>query len=176
MIFLIQKLSEGFVFKGVADLNEVVIHDRKKEEENDWRLSCTYYGKLREEINAYSFTPIEDDSLETVVYLPTKEGRKKAVYTTTYERNPANRAAAIEAHGTVCMACGFDFGKVYGEYGKGYIEVHHIKPLFENETETIPDPETDLICLCSNCHSMVHHFKNKVLSLEELKNIIQENK
>ena len=112
----------------------------------------------------------------TVVYIPTPEGKKKAVYTTKYERNPVNRAAAIAAHGAVCMACGFDFGKMYGEYGEGFIEVHHAKPLFENSGEIIPDPEKDLLCLCSNCHRMVHRFRNKVLSLEELKEIIRHAK
>lgn len=116
----------------------------------------------------------DEEFLESVVDVMTPEGKKKAVYTTKYERKPANRAAAIAVHGTVCMACGFDFGKMYGEYGKGFIEVHHAKPLFENAGEIIPDPKTDLICLCSNCHRMVHRFRNKVLTLDELKSIIAE--
>ena len=174
IVFLIQKKATGFVFKGVVDLISVEITDRKKEDRYNWLLSCIYHGKIRDENNAYSLSTVEKDTLETAVYIPSPEGKKKAVYTTTYERNPANRAAAIAEHGTVCMACGFDFGKMYGRYGEGFIEVHHTKPLFEGDGEIVPDPKTDLICLCANCHRMVHHFKNKVLTLQELKEIIRE--
>ena len=27
------------------------------------------------------------------------------------------------------MACGFNFKTVYGEYGEGYIQIHHINPV-----------------------------------------------
>ena len=57
------------------------------------------------------------------------EGSKKQVYTTRYERNSSLRASAIKIHGTTCMACGFNFEAVYGDRGKDYIEVHHVKPL-----------------------------------------------
>lgn len=175
-VIIERRANDVFIYRGVADLNEIKINKEEKEDGGNWLLSCTIYGKLRDEENAYSLGTVESEELETVVYIPTKEGKKRAVYTTKYERNPANRAAAIAAHGTVCMACGFDFGKVYGKYGEGYIEVHHAKPLFENETEVTPDPENDLICLCANCHRMVHHYKNKVLSLDELRSIIAEAK
>lgn len=179
VVFLIQKIGKHYKFKGVADLNEIKITRRKliaKGDKYDWTLECVFHGKIRDEENAYSLIPVNNDELETVVYIPTAEGRKKAVYSTKYERKPANRNAAIAAHGTVCMACGFDFEKMYGKYGAGYIEVHHTKPLFENDTEVVPDPETDLICLCANCHRMVHHFKKQVLSLDELKEMIAEAK
>lgn len=29
------------------------------------------------------------------------------------------------------MACVFDFEKVYGDYGRNFIEVHHVKPLYD---------------------------------------------
>ena len=74
------------------------------------------------------------------------------------------------------MICGFDFGEKYGLLGKGYIEVHHIKPLFEIDGETVVNPETDLICVCSNCHRMLHRFKSYIVSVEELKQIVEENK
>ena len=32
-------------------------------------------------------------------------------------------------HGDSCKVCGFNFGAVYGEYGKGYIHIHHNKPI-----------------------------------------------
>lgn len=117
-----------------------------------------------------------NDNIETEVeVLDVKngvEGRKKMYYSTRYERNANNRRLAIKYHGCKCLACGFDFEKVYGEIGKGFIEVHHIKPLFSKDEVVEVDPKTDLICLCPNCHRMVHRYKDKVLSLEELKSLL----
>lgn len=103
------------------------------------------------------------------------EGKKKVYYTTKYERSSKNREDAIRIHGIKCMICGFDYEEKYGELGKGYIEVHHIKPLSELDEEVVINPETDLICVCSNCHRMLHRFKNYIVSVEELKHIVQDN-
>ena len=100
------------------------------------------------------------------------EGRKIGYYTTRYERDNKNRIAAIRIHGTRCMICGFDYEEVYGELGKGYIEVHHIKPLSSQDEEVQVNPETDLICVCANCHRMLHRFKNYIILAEELKQIV----
>ena len=99
------------------------------------------------------------------------EGAGKKVYTTTYERSPQLKAQALRIHGYTCMACGFNFEKAYGEYGKGYIHVHHVKPVATAGVREV-NPKEDLIVLCANCHAMVHRRKNKVLSLEELKALI----
>jgi 5-methylcytosine-specific restriction protein A len=53
-----------------------------------------------------------------------------------------------------CEACGFDFGRVYGDRGRDYIECHHRTPLHvTGETDT---RLSDLALICSNCHRMVH--------------------
>jgi len=53
-----------------------------------------------------------------------------------------------------CEVCEFDFAHVYGELGKEYIEVHHVRPLHEpGPANTRPE---DLALLCSNCHRMIH--------------------
>lgn len=69
-----------------------------------------------------------------------------------------------------CEICGFDFVSVYGEIGAGFIECHHKKALSEltEETETTLN---DLILVCPNCHRMLHR-KSNLLSIEELKNIL----
>jgi len=99
------------------------------------------------------------------------EGKKKVQYSTIYERDPQLRSAAIKIHGTICKCCGFDFEKSYGELGKGFIHVHHLKPISKSG-ELIVNPETDMIVLCPNCHSMIHRKKNNTLSIEELKAIL----
>ncbi len=112
----------------------------------------------------------ESNPFESTRIKGNKEGRVIEHYVTKYERNPKNRAAAIKIHGCHCAVCGFDFAKVYGELGKDFIEVHHIKPLFSLTEEVTINPETDLTCLCANCHRMIHKKRGSIISIEELKN------
>ncbi|MFQ8632396.1 MAG: HNH endonuclease [Intestinibacter bartlettii] len=120
-------------------------------------------------LNDESINPLETIEIENRV-----EGKRKKIYTTKYERNPKNRKEAIKIHGTRCMVCDFDFEEVYGEFGKDFIEVHHTKPLYSLEDEVEINPEEDLVCLCSNCHRMIHRRRDKILTVEELKEIMEE--
>jgi len=63
---------------------------------------------------------------------------------------------------------------VYGELGKGFIEIHHIKPLYSLNEEVEVNPQTDLLPLCPNCHRMIHRKRDKIMSVEELRKIIFE--
>jgi 5-methylcytosine-specific restriction enzyme A len=101
------------------------------------------------------------------------EGQKNHRFTNYYERNPKLRATAITYHGKKCMVCDFDFERVYGEHGAGYIEVHHLRPVSSLQESTKIDPRRDMAVVCSNCHRMIHRKKDKTLSLQELKTIIQ---
>ena len=90
-----------------------------------------------------------------------------------YERDPRNRARAIVYHGNRCLGCGFSFDDVYTpEHARGYVEVHHIHPL--SEGPRVVDPYEDLIPLCANCHRMVHRRGDDWLSLEELRQLVEE--
>ena len=109
----------------------------------------------------------QTEELETVVYAG-KEGNQKQYYVTKYERNPENRKEAIRIHGCKCQVCGFDFEKTYGDLGKGYIEVHHTKQLYSLDEEMVVNPETDLVCVCANCHRMLHRKKNEIVTVEKL--------
>lgn len=100
------------------------------------------------------------------------EGKKHLRFVNHFERKPKLRALAIKYHGLNCMGCNFNFEKRYGKRGKDFIEVHHTKPVSEFLEETQVNPKTDMIVLCSNCHRIVHRERNNVLSLDELKNII----
>ncbi len=130
-------------------------------------------NKISEPKTAYisdEITESYQDSLESF-----SEGKKSKRYVTTYERNPKYRKQAIAIHGNSCSACGFNFGNFYGEYAEGFIHVHHIVPVSEFETPKKIDPETDLIPLCANCHSVVHRKKDKTLSIIEIRNLIDDN-
>ena len=63
-------------------------------------------------------------SVETISSF--EEGSRRYLLATRYERSASARQAALEAHGSVR---GFDFQQVYGDLGKGFIEVHHIDPV-----------------------------------------------
>lgn len=104
------------------------------------------------------------------------EGRQKVYYSTKYERNGKCRQQAIKIHGCKCSVCGFDFEAVYGELGMRYIEIHHKKPLYSLEEEIEVDPVMDLAPVCSNCHRMLHRKRDRIITIEELKNIIDSRK
>ena len=95
-------------------------------------------------------------------------GAKKKIIVNSYERNPAARKKCIEIHGLNCAVCNINFEEVYGVIGKGFIHVHHVKPLSEIDTNYNVNPETDLVPVCPNCHAMLHR-KEYVISIESLK-------
>ena len=104
---------------------------------------------------------------EMSIYL---EGQKRVSQTVSYERNSAARNKCIEHYGCKCAECGFDFEVHFGEHGKGYIHVHHLRLHAYSGKEHQIDPIEDLRPLCPNCHAMVHRG-TKMLSMEELKDI-----
>jgi 5-methylcytosine-specific restriction protein A len=119
-----------------------------------------------------SLLPTEDDEIENGLSgqgLP--EGALMRIAVNRYERRPANRAAAIAAHGTTCKACGFDFARFYGALGEGFIEVHHRTPVSRMGEGYVLDPVKDLVPLCSNCHQMVHR-QDPPIPVESLRETI----
>lgn len=113
----------------------------------------------------------EENELENFLY---KEGKLIESYGTRFERDQALRRKAIEIHGTTCKVCGFNFEDYYGELGKGFIEVHHIKPMYISRKEVNVNPQTDLVPLCPNCHRMIHRKKDSPLEIDELKQLINK--
>jgi 5-methylcytosine-specific restriction protein A len=100
------------------------------------------------------------------------EGAAKRYFGKRYERDPKNRKIALEIHGTVCVICDFDFEKIYGERGIGFIEVHHTVPLSSSNEECTVNPETDLVPVCANCHRIIHRRRDKILTIDEMKLIL----
>jgi 5-methylcytosine-specific restriction enzyme A len=69
-----------------------------------------------------------------------------------------------------CEVCEFDFEKQYGERGKGFIEVHHTKPVHALVAGSKTRLE-DLALVCANCHRMIHS-RRPWLSISELRSLI----
>ena len=103
------------------------------------------------------------------------EGNETEYLSKKYERNPLNRQACIAAHGAKCSVCDMDFEKTYGILGNGFIEVHHIQPIATYGGSKKINPKTDLIPVCSNCHSMLHR-KDPPVSPEALRTILENRK
>ncbi|MCH1594383.1 HNH endonuclease, partial [Staphylococcus epidermidis] len=63
----------------------------------------------------------------------------------------------------------------YGDLGEGFIEIHHLKPMFSIKREIKVNPQKDLVPLCSNCHKMIHRNTKKPLTIKELTKIVNYN-
>ncbi len=84
------------------------------------------------------------------------EGCVKTVLVNRYERDERARKACKKHHGTSCVICGFDFEAVYGDFMKGFIHVHHLKPLSAIKADYVVNPIDDLRPVCPNCHAAIH--------------------
>ena len=98
-----------------------------------------------------------DDTGSTAI-----EGRLLVRRALARERDPKLRKLKIQqarrgGQPLRCEVCDFDFARIYGDLGEGYIEVHHVTPLYISGTrETKLD---GLACLCANCHRMCHRSR-----------------
>jgi 5-methylcytosine-specific restriction protein A len=99
------------------------------------------------------------------------EGKSNQVIQTIYERNPAARKKCIEYYGYSCSVCNFNFENHYGEIGKNYVHVHHLKLIAKAEKEYEVDPIKDLRPVCPNCHAMLHK-QNPPFKIEYLNSLI----
>lgn len=101
------------------------------------------------------------------------EGERKHIdrETEVIRRNPKLRQQCLDKYGYQCQCCGMDFAEVYGkELGANFIEVHHLQAISTYETEGIPESFVEnLVPLCSNCHSMIHHIKESKHPLSALR-------
>ena len=93
-------------------------------------------------------------------------------------RDKANEHYSLPDGRILCEVCGFDFSTVYGEWGKGFTEIHHEKPICqydENGTEVFISEAIKYVKpLCANCHRMIHRKKNHAITIDELKKIIRK--
>ena len=102
-----------------------------------------------------------------------EEGNAQSILVNRYERDPKNRQAAIEKHGVRCRGCGKEMAEVYGKIAKGYIHVHHVKPISTVQGAR-PDID-DLVPLCPNCHAIVH-LQTPPIPINRLKELIDQRK
>ena len=130
-----------------------------------WTLDAMWWVIDEKGIKAVSAAEILDEEDDF------PEG--KAVYRTHkyYERNSGlvstKKQIAQDEGSLICSICDFDFHKVYGEIGKGFIECHHITPVSEYSSKTSTKIE-DLALVCSNCHRILHRIR-PCLTIEQMR-------
>ncbi|HGM5491230.1 TPA: HNH endonuclease [Serratia fonticola] len=185
-------LAAGGMLK-MVDIYSAVNYELKK---NDFTLSFQGKSSLRFFINSVAVKKnlihphkkenpgwyitekgialIKGRKVEFGTDLPTEEkigelteGNVQQVLVNKYERNAVARKKCIDHYGAICQVCKLEFYKKYGDIGRGFIHVHHIRPLHEVKKEYVINPITDLVPLCPNCHSMIHSSE-PMLSVEEL--------
>jgi len=118
-----------------------------------------------ESIDPENWLTLEDEITKPLAY---PEGSTRRISVNVYERNPKARAECIAHYKAKCRICGFDFEEQYGNVGKGYIHIHHTKPLSEIGEEYEVDPIEDLMPVCPNCHAIIHKRKPPY-NIEEVK-------
>ena len=107
--------------------------------------------QVQESVTTTRYFPDEVDSVQTF-----REGAVRQVSVNAYEREPKARQKCIDYYGSSCSICDFDFGRAFGQLGKGFIHVHHLRPISEIAEEYEIDPIKDLRPVCPNCHAMIH--------------------
>ncbi len=156
------KILEDYGVDGLASaIQAVKEHIKYCESSGNTSMGSTrrvmsHHEKILKGLSVITY-PDEIDEKDTNT--PFYEGAKKSVTVNVYERDPKARDECIEHHGCFCMVCGFNFEKVYGDIGKGFIHVHHLVPLADINKEYVVNPIEDLVPVCPNCHAMLHRRK-----------------
>lgn len=79
--------------------------------------------------------------------------------------------------GLECCTCGFNFERKYGGVGKDFIIIHHTTPIhtmdIDGKAMKLDEALKKVVPVCSNCHSIIHRDREKMLTVDELKEIIK---
>jgi 5-methylcytosine-specific restriction enzyme A len=136
-----------------------------------WQLQSSLRKALKELSLTLEFSYPEELPIDTKqTYM---EGLQHTIVVNAYERNTAARQKCIDCYGAICAVCYFDFEETYGDIGKDFIHVHHLKLLSNIGKMYEVDPVKDLRPVCPNCHSMLHK-QEPPFTLEELRDKIRK--
>lgn len=151
--------------KGGIGQSNVWFADKEESQEIVNRVASLINGEIT--------LPLPDvDQSDSVL-----EGNPRLVAHLRRERNStivkAKKDAVLQATGKLCCeVCGFDFKEVYGEFGDGFCEVHHLQ-LLAKADGVVETKLRDLAIICSNCHRIIHR-SNPMLSISSLVKHLQK--
>ena len=127
---------------------------------------------LKNSINTDDVDLDEEKELKELEYI---EGAVIQKLVNGFERNLDARKKCIEHFGLSCIVCGFNFEKTYGQIGKDFIHVHHLRQIATVGKTYEVDPINDLRPVCPNCHSIIHKRKT-AFTIDEMTEILKQNK
>jgi 5-methylcytosine-specific restriction enzyme A len=141
------------------------------------RLQSTAF-RIRDAVTSGHVTLTQVDEASNETY--EDEAQEGKILTAMHHRRERNGKLVEKAKSErmaktgklCCEGCGFDFSKVYGLRGVGFIEAHHRIPLHEADVKGRNTKISDLALLCANCHRMIHRSKSWI-TVEELQNLIR---
>ena len=115
--------------------------------------------------------------------LVVEEGYVTSNHVTTRQRSRkltelARKHFAVDGK-LFCDVCGFNFEDSYGAIGAGFIEIHHLKPIFtyeENLESSLEEALGNVAPVCSNCHRMIHRKRLETLPIQTLRDMIEAKK
>lgn len=102
------------------------------------------------------------------------EGALTRVTVNKYERDPAARKKCLAQYGHQCSVCDLNFADEYGDIGRDFIHVHHLKELSTVGPGYEVDPIDDLRPVCPNCHAMLHK-RRPAFTPEELRGMLRRS-
>ncbi|MCU1489037.1 MAG: hypothetical protein JWM85_442, partial [Acidimicrobiaceae bacterium] len=114
------------------------------------------------------------DEAETEPEHTFAEGAVTRVTVNKYERDPTARRKCLATYGHKCNVCDLDFEAQYGDIGKDFIHVHHLKELSTVGPGYAVDPLEDLRPVCPNCHAMLHK-RRPAFTPEELRQMLRRS-
>lgn len=177
-------VKNGFITRDTKPGSPLFITGKGRQYLNDHKYELKYlltndfkYADVKDNLKKIE---IENRKIQTFdENIIISEGVKKVTEVAIYKRSKKLRNFAIDyfsINGRIsCKCCTFNFEDFYGqEIGKGFIEIHHSKPIFTYEDEDIEDTLKEavknLVPVCSNCHRMIHRNSREMLEIQILIN------
>jgi 5-methylcytosine-specific restriction enzyme A len=102
------------------------------------------------------------------------EGAVRSVRVNAYKRNQRARIICIAHYGACCHICKLDLTTLYGDVAKGFIHVHHERPLSSIGERYLLNPIEDLKPVCPNCHAIIH-LRTPPFSIEEVQELLSSS-
>lgn len=102
------------------------------------------------------------------------EGLRSEYLATRAKRSRRLRDKALHLANGVCTVCKRDFSKLLGGQGQRVLQVHHCQQLSAREVPSVTKL-TDLVVVCANCHLLLHLDPRKTLSVDHLRNMLQND-
>lgn len=175
-------VQNGFIDRDAKSGSNLFITDKGRQYLFEHRFELNYllsndfeYGDIKENLKIIENKERKIQPFDENIVI--SEGLKKFTEVAIYERSKKLRDFAIDyfsvGNKISCNSCSFNFSDFYGEeIGKGFIEIHHTKPIFTYEDEdlqnTLAEAVKNLIPVCSNCHRMIHRNWKKPLEIQHL--------